>query len=61
VKDDFNVNKENLTFQPNFGIGLQLGRVQLDYALTDIGNVSQVLYSHIFSLKLNLKERNTKK
>jgi hypothetical protein len=57
VKDDFNVNKEILTFQPNFGIGLKLGRVQLDYAFTDIGNVSQALYSNIFSLKLDLKER----
>lgn len=57
VKDDFNPEKEVLTVQPNFGVGLHLGRVQLDYALTDIGNVSQVLYSHIFSLRLDLKER----
>ncbi|MBK9336219.1 MAG: PorV/PorQ family protein [Lewinellaceae bacterium] len=48
VKDDFNPNKEVLTLQPNFGVGLRLGRVQLDYALTNIGNVAQVLYSHIF-------------
>lgn len=60
VKDDFNVDKEVLTLQPNFGIGLRLGRVQLDYALTDIGNVSQVLYSHIFSVRLDFKERNRK-
>ncbi len=57
VKDDFNPDKENLTLQPNFGIGLHLGRVQLDYALTDIGNVSAVQYSHIFSLRLDFKER----
>ncbi len=57
VKDDFDPNKEVLTLQPNFGIGLRLGRVQLDYALTDIGNVSQVLYSHIFSVRLDFKER----
>lgn len=57
VKDDFNPDKEVLTLQPNFGIGLRLGRVQLDYALTDIGNVSQVQYSHIFSLRLDFKER----
>jgi hypothetical protein len=58
VKDDFNPNKEVLTLQPNFGVGLRLGRVQLDYALTDIGNVSQVLYSHIFSVRIDFKERN---
>lgn len=57
VKDDFDPEKEVLTLQPNFGVGLRLGRVQLDYALTDIGNVSQVSYSHIFSLRLDFKER----
>jgi hypothetical protein len=56
VKDDFNPDKEVMTFQPNFGLGLKLGRVQLDYALTDIGDVSQVNYSHIFSLRLDFKE-----
>ncbi len=58
VKEDFDPNQESLTFQPNFGVGLRLGRVQLDYALTDIGNVSQVLYSHIFSVRIDFKERN---
>lgn len=57
VKADFNPDQEHLTMQPNFGIGLHLGRVQLDYALTDIGNVSAVQYSHIFSLRLDFKER----
>lgn len=57
VKDDFNAEKERLTVQPNFGLGLRLGRLQLDYALTDIGNVSQVSYSHIFSILLNFKEK----
>lgn len=59
VKDDFDPNKEILTVQPNFGVGLRLGRVQLDYALTDIGDVSQVNYSHIFSLRLDFKERRS--
>ena len=57
VKDDFHPEKKSLNFQPNFGVGIRLGRVQLDYALTDIGNVSQVQYSHIFSLRLDFKER----
>jgi hypothetical protein len=54
IKDDFNPDVEKRTMQPNFGVGLTLGRFQIDYALTDIGNVSQVLYSHIFSLRLDL-------
>jgi hypothetical protein len=57
VREDFDPNEKRLTCQPNFGLGLTLGRFQVDYALTDIGNVSAVQYSHIFSLKLNLKER----
>jgi hypothetical protein len=57
VKDDFDPNKEKLTLQPNFGVGLKLGRLQLDYALTDIGNVSQVQYSHVFSVRVNFRER----
>lgn len=60
AKDDFNPDKERLSFQPNFGIGLQWGRLQIDYALTDIGNVAQVQYSHIVSLRLNFKEKTTR-
>ncbi len=55
--DDFNGQKKILTFQPNFGVGLKLGSLRIDYSLTDIGNVSQVLYSHIFSLTLDLKNK----
>jgi len=57
VKDDFNPAKENLSLQPNFGVGIRFGRVKIDYALTDIGNVSAVQYSHIFSLLLDFKEK----
>lgn len=45
------------TVQPNFGIGLQLKKFNIDYAMTNIGNLSDVLYSHIFSLKINLNEK----
>lgn len=41
-------------FQPNVGIGLNLGKVRIDYALTNIGGVSGVLVSHIFSLRVDL-------
>ena len=55
--DDVNGTDKEWTFQPNFGLGLKLGRFHLDYALTDIGNVSQVLYSHIFSVALDFKAK----
>ena len=55
--DDINGEKTILTVQPNFGVGLKFGSLHVDYALTNIGNVSQVLYSHVFSLTLDLKNR----
>lgn len=44
---------KSLEFQPNIGVGINLGKVGIDYALTNIGSVSGVLVSHIFSLKVN--------
>ena len=41
------------TFQPNFGLGLKLKNISIDYALTDIGNVSDALYSNVFSVKVD--------
>jgi len=43
------------TFQPNMGIGIQLEDFIIDYALTDIGNVAESPYSHVFSIKYNLE------
>lgn len=45
---------ENLNFQPNIGLGFRYRGIQIDYALTDIGDQSAALYSNIFSLKLDL-------
>ena len=42
------------TFQPNFGLGVKLNRLSLDYALTDIGDQSVALYSNVFSLKVDI-------
>ncbi len=44
---------ENLTFQPNFGVGFKYRGIQIDYAFTDIGDQSAALYSNVFSLKLD--------
>lgn len=45
---------EIFIIQPNIGLGLRIKNLSLDYALSDIGNVSDVLYSNIFSLKLDI-------
>ncbi|MCU0416639.1 MAG: PorV/PorQ family protein [Cytophagaceae bacterium] len=37
--------------QPNFGVGIRINKFTIDYALTDLGNLSESLYSNVFSLK----------
>ena len=44
---------ENIGFQPNIGIGFKYKGIQVDYALTDIGDQSAALYSNIFSVTLD--------
>jgi hypothetical protein len=40
--------------QPNFGVGVKIKNVSVDYALTNIGSVGETLYSNIFSLRFGL-------
>jgi hypothetical protein len=47
-------NTEKVGFQPNIGLGFKYKGIQVDYALTDLGNQSAALYSNIFSLKVDL-------
>ena len=56
-RDDVNPDNIICTLQPNLGIGFHLGKFTIDYAFTDIGNVSQILYSHIFSVKIDFEKR----
>ena len=41
-------------FQPNLGLGFKYRGIQVDYALTDLGDQSAALYSNIFSVKVDL-------
>jgi len=47
-------DSKKLSFQPNIGLGFKYKGIQIDYALTDLGNQSAALYSNIFSLKVDL-------
>lgn len=47
-------NTRSLSFQPNIGLGFKYKGIQVDYALTDIGDQSAALYSNIFSVKVDL-------
>lgn len=47
-------NSQKMEFQPNIGVGFHYKGIQVDYALTDIGDQSAAIYSNVFSLKLDL-------
>jgi hypothetical protein len=47
-------NSKRVGFQPNIGLGFRYRGIQVDYALTDLGDQSAALYSNIFSLKIDL-------
>lgn len=48
---------ESLNFLPAAGLGVILSeRFQIDYALSDLGDVSESPYSHIFSVKVSLEK-----
>ncbi len=51
--EDFD-NKNKFTFQPNIGLGVSFFNFNLDYALTDVGDMTIAPVSHIFSLKYKL-------
>ena len=55
--DITNQNKKTWNVQPNVGVGINIGAVNIDYALTNIGNVSETRLSHVFSLKLSLSPK----
>jgi hypothetical protein len=47
-------NTNKVSFQPNIGLGFKYKGIQVDYALTDLGNQSAALYSNVFSVKVDL-------
>jgi hypothetical protein len=49
---------ETTNVQPNFGVGVKIKNVSIDYALTNIGNLSDALYSNIFSLRIDFSPKN---
>jgi len=59
VLNDITGNQGAFEVQPNVGLGVKLGRLHLDYALSNVGEVSSSLYSHIFSLSLDLVKRTS--
>jgi len=51
---------ESLNFLPSAGLGVVISeRFQIDYALSDLGDVSESPYSHIFSVKVSLRKQSS--
>ncbi len=50
-------NTEEVVMEPNIGLGLRLGRFHLDYALTNLGDQDEGLYSNVFSLRLEIYKK----
>ena len=57
---DITNKKKVWIYQPAIGAGFKVSSVQIDYAFTNLANQSNPLYTHIFSLKLDLKKKQNK-
>ena len=44
-------------YQPSIGAGFKIKNVMIDYAFTNLANQSSPLYTHIFSLRVNLVKK----
>ncbi len=59
-ESDSSNTKHVWIYQPSVGAGFKIANVQIDYAFTNLANQSNPLYTHIFSLKLDLKKKQKK-
>lgn len=60
--DDADItNKKKIwIYQPSVGAGFKVSDVQIDYAFTNLANQSNPLYTHVFSLKVDLRKKQKK-
>lgn len=55
LSDGDTVNQKKVwIYQPSAGAGFKIGNVTIDYAFSNLANQSNPLFTHIFSLKLNM-------
>jgi len=59
--NDITNQKKVWIYQPGVGAGFRVSDVQIDYAFTNLANQSNPLYTHVFSLKVDLKKKVNKK
>ncbi len=57
LADGDTVNQKKVwIFQPGGGAGFKIGNVTIDYAFTNLANQTNPLFTHVFSLKLDLNK-----
>lgn len=44
-------------FQPSIGAGFKIQQLSIDYAFSNLANQSNPLFTHVFSLRFNLKKK----
>lgn len=58
LADKDTVNQKRVwIYQPSAGAGFKVGNITLDYAFSNLANQDSPLYSHIFSLMINLGKK----
>jgi hypothetical protein len=57
---DITNTKKVWIYQPAIGAGFRISTIQIDYAFTNLANQSNPLYTHIFSLRVDLKKKQSK-
>jgi hypothetical protein len=48
-------------YQPSVGAGFKVGDIQIDYAFVNLANQSYPLYTHVFSLRIDLRRKEKKR
>lgn len=62
LADGDTVNQKKVwIYQPSAGAGFKIQNVRIDYAFTNLANQSNPLYTHVFSLQLNLANNKKRK
>jgi hypothetical protein len=54
-------NQKIWIYQPSVGAGFKVGDVQIDYAFVNLANQSYPLYTHVFSLRVDLRRKGQQK
>ncbi|CAN5591280.1 PorV/PorQ family protein [soil metagenome] len=59
LKDGDMTNQQKVwIYQPSLGAGFKIKTVRIDYAFTNLANQNSPLYTHVFSLSLDLKKKD---